>query len=36
MDKIVNISLNVIMGSLSVITLSGIAYAVGVVIINLV
>ena len=34
--KIVNIGLNVIFGSLSVICLSGIAYAVGVVIINLV
>ena len=34
--KLVNVSLNVIFGSLSVICLSGIAYAVGVVIINLV
>ena len=34
--KVVNIGLNVIFGSLSVMCLSGIAYAVGVVIINLV
>ena len=34
--KVVNIGLNVLFGSLSVLCLSGIAYAVGVVIINLV
>ena len=34
--KIVNIGLNVIFGSLSVICLSGIAFAVGTMIINLV
>ena len=34
--KLVNISLNVLFGSLSVICLSGITYAVGLVIINLV
>ena len=34
--KLVNISLNVLFGSLSVICLSGIAYAVGVVIMNIV
>ena len=34
--KIVNVSLNVIFGSLSVMCLSGIAYAVGVVLINLI
>jgi hypothetical protein len=34
--KLVNVSLNVIFGSLSVICLSGIAYAVGTIIINLV
>ena len=34
--NIVNITLNTLFGSLSVITLSGIAYAVGVVIINLI
>ena len=34
--KLVNVSLNVIFGSLSIICLSGIAYAVGVVIVNLV
>ena len=34
--KLVNVSLNVIFGSLSVMCLSGIAYAVGVVLINLV
>lgn len=34
--KLVNVSLNVIFGSLSVICLSGIAYAVGVVIINII
>ena len=34
--KLVNISLNVLFGSLSVICLSGITYAVGLVIINLI
>ena len=34
--KIVNIGLNVIFGSLSVMCLSGIAYAVGVVMLNVV
>ena len=34
--KLVNVSLNVIMGSLSVVCLSGIAYAVGVVMLNIV
>ena len=34
--KLVNVSLNVIMGSLSVMCLSGIAYAVGVIMLNVV
>ena len=34
--KLVNIGLNVIFGSLSVICLSGIAYAVGVIMLNVV
>ena len=34
--RIVNVSLNVIVGSLSVMCLSGIAYAVGVVVIKIV
>ena len=34
--KLINVSLNVIFGSLSVMCLSGIAYAVGVVLINLI
>ena len=34
--KLVNVSLNVIVGSLSVVCLSGIAYAVGVVMLNIV
>ena len=34
--KLVNISLNVIFGSLSVMCLSGIAYAVGVIMLNVV
>ena len=34
--KLVNVSLNVVFGSLSIMCLSGIAYAVGVVIINIV
>ena len=34
--KLVNVSLNVIMGGLSVLCLSGIAYAVGVIMLNVV
>ena len=34
--KLVNVSLNVIVGSLSVVCLSGIAYAVGVVMLSVV
>ena len=34
--KLVNVSLNVIMGSLSVVCLSGIAYAVGIIMLNVV
>ena len=34
--KLVNISLNLIVGSLSVVCLSGIAYAVGIVMLNVV
>ena len=34
--KLVNVSLNVVFGSLSIMCLRGIAYAVGVVIINIV
>ena len=34
--KLVNVSLNLLFGSLSVMCLSGITYAVGVVIINLI
>ena len=34
--KLVNVSLNVIMGSLSVMCLSGIVYAVGVIMLNVV
>ena len=34
--KLVNVSLNVIVGSLSVVCLSGIAYAVGVIMLNVV
>ena len=34
--KLVNVSLNVIMGRLSVMCLSGIAYAVGIIMLNVV
>ena len=34
--KLVNVSLNVIVGSLSVVCLSGITYAVGVIMLNVI